>query len=172
MGSAEGRLRALRQDIDKELEKHQKLVIKGQINNSGGSPFSVTNAGRAFVGIKGYTYTYTDRNGNNHEITYSDDILIDVLIADTQRISDPTSDIYDSPISLAPGDVKRFIAVSKQRIEEIDQDGGVQRAFEGAQKPFYLGVLTVPSSGDEPRPEYSETQEFRNWEKKHEIPPK
>lgn len=29
-----------------------------------------------------------------------------------------------------------------------------------------------PIEWEEPRPEYSETQEFRNWEKKHEIPPK
>src|SRR5215203_131166 len=168
----ETRLRTLRQAIGQELEKHQRLLIQGQVNNTGGSTFSVTNKCKAFIKRDGYAYTYTDGNGNRQEVKYRHDVHIDVLLGDAQKASDPKSDAYDSPIPIAPGEVKRFVAVSKQRIKEIDQRGGVRRAFEGAQQPFYLGVLTVPSTGEKPLPEYSEVQQFRNWEKETDIPPK
>lgn len=182
----EPRLRELRQDIERELELHHRILIKGQVSNVGGSPFSVTNRGKIFINTKGYHYSYTETNGSIKQKEYPEDMYIDILVGKTPMVNDHANQsqtsasqgntltevaAYDSPISVGPGEVKRFVAVSERRFKEIDHSGILQNVFDGAERAFYMGILTVVPRGEPLQPQYTTPQLFRSWETEYNISP-
>jgi hypothetical protein len=177
----EPRLLELRRGIEQELETHHRLLVKGQVSNTGGSSFSITNKGRIFIETKGYLHTYTDDDGNRQQLRVPEDTHVDILVRDAQITYDsaqvpaqapyPTQGPYDSPISVASGEVKRFVAVSEQRIKDIDPRGILTGAFKGGDRDFYMGVLTILPGAAPLQPKYAGRQIFRDWKTENYIPP-
>jgi hypothetical protein len=166
----ESRLRELKQNIQNELEKHHRLIIHGQITNAGGSPFSIMNKGKVRIYTNDYTYSYVDEEGIDRQFTYTRDTVLDVSIGDAGGDYVNNQGVSDSPILVASGQAKRFVAVSDQRIRQIDQhEGGLQGIFKQAERQFFMGVMAVLPTGKQPQAQYTRPRQFKNFEE-NEIP--
>ncbi len=106
------RLDVLQERIQEELKTYDRLVIQGQISNTGGSPFSVLNDGKLFVETQGHPYT--EGEGENRTQSYYDtDTQISIMMPNYKGR-------YDVPVSIEPGETYRFTAVSTERIEQME----------------------------------------------------
>jgi hypothetical protein len=161
-------LNTLRKRIEKELKKYDRLVVQGQISNIGGSPFSVLNDGRLFVQTEGHPYTEGGEDDDRAQVYYENDTEISVMLPNGKGR-------YDVPISIEPGEVFRFAAVSTLRIEQLEHSQVLLDIFSAGDKDCYLGVpVTLPGrSRRRKKPRlYSPRRLFRDWKTGLDIPRK
>jgi hypothetical protein len=161
-------LHALRKRIQRELKKYDRLVVQGQISNTGGSPFSVLNDGKLFVQTAGHPYTEGREDDDRAQIYYEKDTEISVVLPNGKGR-------YDVPISIEPGEVYRFAAVSTLRIEQLEHYQVLLDIFSAGDKDCYLGVpVTLPGrSRKRKKPRlYSPYRLFRDWKTGLDIPRK
>ena len=166
-------LRELRERVKKDLEAHNRLLLKGQITNTGGSPFAVLNNGSIFVTTAGYPYTKVESNGDKRPLRYPSNTQIRVLLAEDNPSSRNSPNLsYTSPVSIAPGTTSRFVAVSEKLLKDVDQDGVLLDAYKAGERDFYLGSWAILPGRKPQRPQYTTPQLFRDWEAENEVPPR
>ena len=143
---------------------YDRLLIRGQISNTGGSPFSVMNEGKAFVQTKGYPYAHREDGGKVKQSYYPEDMQIAVLLPNGKGA-------YDVPISITPQEVHRCTAVSDNLIESLDSDGVLTNVFTAADRNCYLGVLVTLPGKDAVQPYHTVHRLFRDWKTDIDVPP-
>jgi hypothetical protein len=163
------RLDILQERIEEELRIHNRLVIQGQLSNTGGSPFSVLNDSMLFVETKGHPYTEGE-GGSRTQLYFDRDTEIGVMIANPREDGS-----YEVPVSIEPGDTYRFEAVSTARLEEMEHSRVLLDIFNAGDKLCYMGVrVTLPGRSrrrSKPRV-YTSRRLFRDWKAGVEIPQK
>jgi hypothetical protein len=186
----EARLSELHHDVSKELEKYNRFVIKGQISNTGGTPFSVLTRGKVFILAKGYPYPDLDSHGHAITSNLSRDIAIDLQLFGNNNQNIPivvqadTKDDYEkcknwfsvsqnSSISVQPGAICRFVGVSEQYVSDLQEIGIVlPKLFEAGERDFYLAVSVILPGKEPVKTYYTAPQIFRNIAQTVKIIPK
>jgi hypothetical protein len=161
-------LTRLRDQVRDEQKKHNRLIVKGQVSNTGGSPFSIMTRGKTFILTRGYPYSREVDNNNSvsNQRTYQEDMQIDVeLMKEGEDQQD------DSPISVNAGGIQRFTAVSLTRIDVLSDPEVLLSVFGAGERRFYLGILSITPGSEPLTPLYTAPQLFRNWRTESEIPP-
>jgi hypothetical protein len=153
-------LESLKVQVQEELSRYRRLVLRGQVTNSGRSPYSVLNKGRMFIETKNIDY-----KKDGKEATYSDNMQVNILLTDS-------SELTDSPISIGSGEVRRFTAVSEDYVEELKDWEVLLDIFQRGAATFYIGMYTTLSSKSESTRYYTKTRDFRDWEAELNIPPR
>jgi len=161
----ENRLAELRSSVENELRAHHRLIVRGQISNTGGSPFSVANKAKVFVQTEGYPFVHIDPDGNRSQRSYPRNMELNVHVGTADKA-------YESPFVIESGRVQRFTAVSEDRIKELDQRDVLRNAFEGGERKYYLGALVILPGRRPLRPRYTTPQLFRDWKTQIDIPAK
>jgi hypothetical protein len=129
-------LESLQRDLWDELHEYERIVIKGFITNRGGSPVTVTNAGRLFIGLAGYSFTDDERTLKS----LTGDHQVDMSIGADREDGTPA---FNSSITVDAGGVSRFVATSKKRIQELEEPKVLVRALTGGERTCYLGTMVV-----------------------------
>jgi hypothetical protein len=160
-------LKTLHKRVEEELKKNDRLVVQGQISNTGGSPFSVLNNGKLFVQTKGHPYT--EGEGDDRvQSYYEKDTEIPVVLPNSEEH-------YGVPISIKQGEVFRFFAVSEQRIEQLEHCRVLLDIFSAGARSCFLGVpVSLPGRSrrrQQPRI-YTPLRLFRDWKTGVDVPRK
>jgi hypothetical protein len=158
-------LAELRSNVENELRAHHRLIVRGQISNTGGSPFSVANKAKVFVQTQGYPFIHVEPDGTRSQRSYPKNMELYVHLGTSEKA-------YESPFVIESGRVQRFTAISEQRIKEIDQRDVLRSAFEGGERKYYLGALVILPGRRPLRPRYTTPQLFRDWKTQIDIPAK
>jgi hypothetical protein len=140
-------------------------VIRDQISNTGGSPFSVLNDGKLFVQTEGHPYIEGEDDART-QAYYKKDTEISVMLPNGEGT-------YAVPISIKPGEVYRFAAVSKLRIEQLEQPQDLLDIFSAGDKGCYLGVPVILPGRSRKRKTptvYSSRRLFRDWKTGVDVP--
>lgn len=161
----ENALADLRALVEQEFELHHRLIVKGQVSNTGATPFSVANKAKIFVGTRNYPLTRIEPDGSKQQKRHPDDTEITVLLGTKDSA-------YESPVAIESGKVERFIAVSEKRIKDLPQEEVVRTTFASGERKYYMGILTILPGRRPLQPKYTASLFFRDWETKAEIPPK
>lgn len=98
-------LRQLKADLDDEIKKHHRIRIEGKLGNSGGSPFSVLSTAQVRVGLRGRPTKSVNPAGPAR-------FLSPRHVDFATQVKATTGD-WDSPLTVAPGEVASFICVSE-----------------------------------------------------------
>lgn len=167
-------LESLQQRLNEELLKYERIVIKGFVANRGGSPVTVTNTGRLFVGLAGYAFTDNERTlkslAGDHEI--------EMRIGADRDEGRPA---FDSAITVEGGSVARFVATSTKRIRDLPDPAILVRAMTGGERKCYLGTMVVSQgrglvgqsqSKSQLTPSYTDPQPFRDSAAEVRVPPR
>jgi hypothetical protein len=187
----EAKLSELRHEVSGELDKFNRLVIKGQISNTGGTPFSVLTRGKVFILANGYPYH--DYDSHKHRITsnLTRDIAIDlqlfsqdysqnlpiVVLADRkenyENCKDWFSTSHSASISVQPGAICNFIGVSEQYVLDLAEIGRVlPKLFEAGERDFYLAISVIVPGKKPIKTYYTAPQIFRDIAETVKIQPK
>lgn len=160
--------------LESELRKYERIVIKGNIANRGGSPVTVTTAGRLFVGMAGYSFTDDTRTLKS----YPTDDEIEMVVGAERPEAEP---LFDSPITVDAGDVKRFVATSAARIQGLRYAEILLGAMTSGERKAYLGTMVVSPqrrvlrrsrSRSQFTATYTDPQPFRDSAAEVRVPPK
>lgn len=167
-------LESLELRLRDELRQYERVVIKGFVANKGGSPVTVTDSGRLFVALYGYSFTDEHRAlksiAGDHEI--------DMCIGAERDDEDPA---FGSAITVDAGGVSRFVAVSRKRIKDLPDAGVVMKAFTGGERECYLGTMVVSQGSrlsgrrrtrSQFRPTYTAPRPFRDSADEVQVPPR
>lgn len=165
MGYA-AQLDGLRERVRRELKRYDRLIVQGQISNTGGSPFSVLNEATLFVQTQGHRYTEGE-DDDRKQLYCEEDMQIMLKLPDDEGN-------YDVPVSIKPGDVHRFAAVSELRIEKLERPRVLTDIFLAGDKSSYMGVpVSLPGRSRRKRPiEYTPLRPFRDWKTNIEVHPR
>jgi hypothetical protein len=165
-------LESLQAQLEEELKLYERIVVKGFIANSGGSPVTVTNSAKLFIQLAGYSFTDHDRALKS----LAGDREIEMVVGADREEVDPA---FDSAITVPGGSVARFAATSKKRIQDLPDPRILVRAMTGGERKCYLGTMTVSQSRSRfrrsrsrPRlgPAYTEPQPFRDSATEVQVP--
>jgi hypothetical protein len=157
-------LESLSARLESELRKYERVVIKGNIANRGGSPVTVTAAGRLFVGMAGYSFADDTRTLKSHPT----DEEIEMVVGAERPEGEP---LFDSPITVDAGDVTRFVATSATRIQDLRYAEILLGAMTSGERKAYLGTMLVSPqrrilrrsrSRSQFTPTYTDPQPFRD----------
>jgi hypothetical protein len=157
-----------------ELHKYERIVIKGNIANRGGSPVTVTTAGRLFVGMAGYSFTDDARTLKSHPT----DEEIEMVVGAERPEAEP---LFDSPITVDAGDVKRFVATSAIRLQGLRCADILIGAMTSGERKAYLGTMVVSPerpllrrsrSRSQFTATYTDPQPFRDSAAEVRVPPR
>jgi hypothetical protein len=160
------RLEGLHMQVQEELKKYNRFMMHGQISNTGGSPFSVLNEGKLFIQTKGHPYTEGDGDDRTQSY-FKEDTEITIVLPNKEKR-------YDVPVSIAPGEVYRFNAVSTARLDELEQPQVLRDIFRAGGKTCYLGVQVILPGGSRRRSkplQYTVPRIFQDWKTNMNIPP-
>lgn len=157
-------LESLRGRLQAELHRYERIVIKGNIANRGGSPVTVISAGRLFIGMAGYSFADDKRMLKLHPT----DEEIEMVVGAERPEADP---LFDSPITVDAGDVARFVATSVTRIQDLRYADILLGAMTSGERKAYFGAMLVSPqrrilrrsrSRSQFTPTYTDPQPFRD----------
>jgi hypothetical protein len=159
------RLEGLQNQVQEELKRYNRIMIHGQISNTGGSPFSVLNEGKLFVQTKGHPYTQGDGDDRTQSY-FKEDTEIPIVLPNKEKR-------YDVPVSIAPGDVYRFNAVSVPRFDQLEQPQVLRDIFRAGGKTCYIGVQVILPGRSRRRSkpvQYTTPRIFQDWKTNINVP--
>jgi hypothetical protein len=167
-------LELLRTRLEAELHAYERIVVKGNIANRGGSPVTVTTAGRLFIGLAGYSFTDQTRNLKSHP---TDEEVEMVVGADRPGV-DPS---FESSITIDPESVTRFVATSATRIKDLRYGEVLLSLMTSGERECYLGTMIVSPhkrmlgrrrQQSQFTPFYTYPQAFRDSTAEVQVPPR
>ena len=129
-------LQSLRQDLEEELRGYERIVIKGNIANKGGSPVTVTNVGRLFIGLAGYSLA----DGTRTLKPLTADENIEMVVGAERPDTEP---LFDSSVTIDAGEVTRFVAASATRMQELRYGEALLGLMTSGERRCYLGTMIV-----------------------------
>jgi hypothetical protein len=133
-------LKDLRTRIEKELDRYDRLVVKGIIANMGGSPVSVTNTANLFVALSGQTFTETLDGEKSITQKHPRDEAIKMCLG--SEGANKTFD-FESSLTVEGKTVTRFIASSTESVMHLSSAAALLPAMMGGNRKCYLGVMIV-----------------------------
>jgi hypothetical protein len=165
-------LKSLLEEVRREQQKYHRVVVKGQISNTGGSAFSVLPRAKLFIDAKDYPYTVgTDEEAIDSQQTYPQNMEIDgVLLSETPEQAE-TRGVLDSPISIEAGGIQRFRAVSVAHVDDLEGSEVLRKMYSAGERTFRLALVSVTAGGEPTTPLYSAPQLFRNWKTQIKLAP-
>ncbi len=133
-------LKDLRTRIEKELDRYDRLVVKGIIANMGGSPVSVTNTAKLFVALSGQTFTENLDGEKSITQKHPGDEAIKMCLG--SEGANKTFD-FESSLTVEGKTVTRFIASSTESVMHLNSAPALLPAMTGGNRKCYLGVMIV-----------------------------
>ncbi len=165
-------LEDLRRRLGNEVREYERVVVKGFVANRGGSAVTVTNSGRLFVGLLGYSFADEQRNLRS----LASDQQVDMYIGADKGEGNPA---FGAAITVEAGAVSRFVATSKKRLQDLPECAVLARALDGGERTCYLGTMVVsqrhrfsrqPRSRSQFKPTYTAPQPFRDSASQVHVP--
>ncbi|HSK49805.1 MAG TPA: hypothetical protein VK889_04840 [Solirubrobacterales bacterium] len=167
-------LEAFRAQLENELRLYDRIVVKGNIANRGGSPVTVTTDGCLFVALAGYSSSSDKRTLKLHPANEE----IEMAIGSDRPGEEPG---FESSMTIPEGSVTRFISTSVSRIHSLENAEVLQGLMTSGERSCYLGAMIVsPRRGlfrsvqpdSQFSPTYTDPRPFRDSAVGTRVPPR
>ncbi len=137
-------LKDLRAGLEEELDRYDRLVVKGIIANMGGSPVSATNKAKLFINLSGQSFTQKVDGDKSKSREHRKDEAVKMCLG-----SEGPGRTYDfeSSVTVEGKSVCRFIASSTEPVTQLSYASALLGAMTGGDRKCYLGAMVVSPRG-------------------------
>lgn len=138
------KLKDLRMRLGRELDRYDRLVVKGIIANMGGSPISATNKAELFIDLSGQAFTEKvgDDKSMSREHPKDEAVRMCLGAEGPERKYD-----FESSLTVEGKTVSRFIASSTEPVTQLSYAPALLGAMTGGDRKCYLGAMIVSPPG-------------------------
>jgi hypothetical protein len=170
------KLKDLRTRLERELDRYDRLVVKGIIANMGGSPVSAANRAKLFINLSGQAFAkkVEDDKSKSREHRKNEAVKMCLGSESPGRKYD-----FESSLTVEGKAVSRFIASSTEPVTQLSYAPALLGAMTGGDRKCYLGAMVVAPRGVLSKllrgdtnftPCYSAHIDFRNSESDLRVP--